>query len=71
MLPAPTSACEMGNRMCNPTDAPPRRQEYTGITETTHGSNTKEEPTMIKPTIRYARYVLAALATLGFGVALN
>ena len=32
---------------------------------------TKEEPTMIKPTIRYARYVLAALATLGFGVMLN
>ena len=31
----------------------------------------KEEQSMLKLTIRYARYVLATLATVGFGVTLN
>ena len=31
----------------------------------------KEEPPMLKLTIRYARYVLATLATVGFGITLN
>jgi hypothetical protein len=31
----------------------------------------KEELTMIKLTIRYARYVLSSLATVGFGLGSN
>jgi hypothetical protein len=61
---------EMGSRMCNSTDAVPRSAEYTGITETTRG-HTKEEHTMVKLTLRYTRYILASLASVGFGMALN
>jgi hypothetical protein len=31
----------------------------------------KEERTMFKLTIRYARYAMSTLATIGFGVRLN
>ena len=70
MLFALTGACEMGNRMCNPTDAAPLPPQYTGISQTTRG-HTKEEHTMVKLTLRYTRYVLASLASVGFGLAIN
>jgi hypothetical protein len=34
-------------------------------------TNTKEEHTMVKPTLRYIRYVLASLASVGFGLSIN
>ena len=41
----------------------------TGIGQAT--INNREEQTMLKLTIRYARYVLSTLATVGFGIQLN
>jgi hypothetical protein len=41
----------------------------TGIGQAT--INKKEKQPMIKLTIRYARYVLSTLATVGFGIQLN
>jgi hypothetical protein len=35
------------------------------------GHNQKEEPTMVKLTLRYARYVPASLASVGFGISIN
>jgi hypothetical protein len=34
-------------------------------------TNKQEEHTMIKLTLRYTRYILASLASVGFGMALN
>jgi hypothetical protein len=55
--------------MCNSTDAAALPKEYTGLTETKHKH--KEEPTMVKITLRYTRYILASLASVGFRVMLN
>ena len=50
------------NRICSTLD----QQQLSGKKATK-----KEEQPMIKLTIRYARYVLSTLATVGFGINLN
>jgi hypothetical protein len=43
----------------------------TGIGQATVHQTKRSNNSMIKLTIRYARYILSALATVGFGINLN